>query len=121
MQTDRFVHSHLPPVTEWPVFLHSDNQIQNQQAFNLVDRLLGGALQETWADRPLFRSASQTLSYRQVLALVNQRVRVLTEDCQLQAGNRVLIRGGNSIGFGCGEGGTCCGGNHAYAARQRNG
>ena len=99
MQTDRFVHSHLPPVTEWPVFLRSDNQIQSQQAFNLVDRLLGGALQETWADRPLFRSASQTLSYRQVLALVNQRVRVLTEDCQLQAGNRVLIRGGNSIGF----------------------
>ena len=99
MPTDRFVYSQLPPRSEWPVFLTLGHEPQPEQAFNLVDQLLQGSLQQPWADRPLFRSSSHTLTYREVIALVNQRVRVLVHDLQLQPGNRVLIRGGNSMGF----------------------
>ena len=99
MPTDRFVYSQLPPRSEWPVFLTLGHEPQPEHAFNLVDQLLQGSLQQPWADRPLFRSSSHTLTYREVIALVNQRVRVLVHDLQLQPGNRVLIRGGNSMGF----------------------
>lgn len=99
MPTDRFVHAQLPAPSEWPVFLSLENEPQPDHAFNLVDHLLHGSLQQAWADRPLFRSSSQTLTYREVVALVNQRVRVLVHELQLQSGNRVLIRGGNSVDF----------------------
>jgi len=99
MPTDRFVYSQLPPRSEWPVFLTLGHEPQPEHAFNLVDQLLQGSLQQPWADRPLFRSSSHTWTYREVIALVNQRVRVLVHDLQLQPGNRVLIRGGNSMGF----------------------
>jgi 2-aminobenzoate-CoA ligase len=98
MQADRFVHDHMPPATEWPVFVNMDDRISGSDAFNLVEQLLGGAMQAAWADRPLFRSESDTLTYREALALVNQRAHVLTQTFGLQPGNRVLIRGGNSIG-----------------------
>ena len=77
MQADRFVHDHMPPATEWLVFVNMDDRISGSDAFNLVEQLLGGAMQAAWADRPLFRSESDTLTYREALALVNQRAHVL--------------------------------------------
>ena len=42
------------------------------------------------------------LTYAQVLDRVNQTARVLTEDYGLVTGNRVLLRGGNSIDMAIG-------------------
>ena len=47
----------------------------------------------------MLRSASLDLDYAQVRDRVDQIARVLTEDFGLQPGNRVLLRGANSIGL----------------------
>ncbi len=51
------------------------------------------------ADRPFLRSDRITLSYRDTLERVNRISQVLMEDFALVPGNRVLLRGGNSIGM----------------------
>lgn len=99
-QTDRFVQERLPPPGQWPQLDYSllpDLHIPDQA--NLVDILFTRAIQAGHADRPMLRSDACTLSYADALARVNQIARVLTEDFKLVPGNRVLLRGGNSIGM----------------------
>ena len=97
--TDRFVAERLPPRSDWPELWYPDASIQGSNPLNLVERLLDRAMEQAWADRPLFRSPERTLSYREALAALNQRVHLLRSHCGLQTGNRVLLRGSNSIGF----------------------
>ena len=99
-QTDRFVHERLPPQEQWPTLVYSllpDINIPDQA--NLVDVLFTKAIQAGHADRPMLRSDRITLSYADALARVNRIAQVLTEDFHLVPGNRVLLRGGNSIGM----------------------
>ena len=97
-QTDRFVHEHLPPPDQWPQRVYPPDSIIPEQA-NLVDTLFTRAFQNGHADRPMLRSDRITLSYTDALARVNRIAQVLTEDFHLVPGNRVLLRGGNSIGM----------------------
>ena len=97
--TDRFVAERLPPRSEWPVMLYPQDSLHGDSPLNLVSLLLDQAMDKPWADRPLFRSADQTLSYREALSAVNQRVHLLRSQAGVQTGNRVLLRGHNSIGF----------------------
>jgi 2-aminobenzoate-CoA ligase len=99
-QTDRFVHERLPPREQWPTLDYSllpDLNIPDQA--NLVEVLFSRAFQNGHADRPMLRSDRITLSYADALARVNRIAQVLTEDFHLVPGNRVLLRGGNSIGM----------------------
>ncbi|MEO7400305.1 MAG: AMP-binding protein [Polaromonas sp.] len=99
-QTDRFVHDRLPPPEQWPRLVYSllpELNIPDQA--NLVDVLFSRALRKGHADRPMLRSDKITLSYADALERVKRIAQVLTEDCQLVPGNRVLLRGGNSIGM----------------------
>ena len=97
-QTDRFVHDRLPPPDQWPRRVYpSDFNIPDQA--NLVEVLFQRAFQNGHADRPMLRSDRITLSYADALARVNRIAQVLTEDFALVPGNRVLLRGGNSIGM----------------------
>ena len=97
--TDRFVAERLPPRSEWPVMLYPQDSLHGDSPLNLVSLLLDQAMDKPWADRPLFRSADQTLSYREALSAVNQRVHLLRSQAGVQTGNRVLLRGHNSIAF----------------------
>jgi 2-aminobenzoate-CoA ligase len=99
-QIDHFVHQRLPAPQAMPELCFEGPHLQFPEQVNLVEQLLDGAVQRKgWADNPLLRSSTQTLSYAQVQAEVNRVARVLVEDCGLVSGNRVLLRGGNSIGF----------------------
>jgi len=98
-QRDRFVHDRLPPRSAWPHFLYPPGSPTGDDILNLVTELLDKAREQPWADAPLFRSDTDTLSYRQALALVNQRAHFLVHSLGLVPGNRVLIRGTNTIGF----------------------
>ncbi|MEO6320593.1 MAG: AMP-binding protein, partial [Polaromonas sp.] len=60
------------------------------------------AFQAGHADRPMLRSDRITLSYADALDRVNRIAQVLTEDFKLVPDNRVLLRGGNSIGMALG-------------------
>ncbi|MFM6986427.1 MAG: benzoate-CoA ligase family protein [Hydrogenophaga sp.] len=96
-QTDRFVHDRLPPPELWPERRHDLPELQALPAqLNLVQALFDRAFAAGHADRPLLRSDERTLSYAQARAEVNRFANALA-GLGLQPGNRVLLRGGNSI------------------------
>ena len=96
-QTDRFVHDRLPPPDHWPELRYDLPELQTlPQQLNVVQALFDRAFAAGHADRPLFRSDERTLSYAQARAEVNRFANVLA-GLGLQPGNRVLLRGGNSI------------------------
>jgi 2-aminobenzoate-CoA ligase len=99
-QTDRFVHNRLPPASQWPNLRYELPELQQlalTPQLNLVERLLDQASAKGFAERPLLRSPALTLSYAQVRERVDQLAQVLVQDLGLVPGNRVLLRGGNSI------------------------
>ncbi|OOG50492.1 AMP-binding protein [Polaromonas sp. C04] len=98
-QSDRFVHDQLPPPAQWPELRYDLPELQLPDRLNLVEELLDKAAGKSWAHRPLLRSPHITFSYADVQGRVDRIARVLTEDLGLVPGNRVLLRGGNSIGM----------------------
>jgi len=88
-----------PPPEEWPQLRYELPELQLPAQLNLVEELLDKAPQRGFGDRPLLRSARITLSYQDARERVDRICRVLTEDLGLVPGNRVLLRGGNSIGL----------------------
>ncbi|HWI84291.1 AMP-binding protein [Ramlibacter sp.] len=98
-QIDRFVHDRLPPREQWPQLRYDLPQLQLPDQLNLVERLVDQAEARGWAGRPCLRSGAAVLSYGAVRERVDRICRVLTEDLGLVPGNRVLLRGGNSIGM----------------------
>ncbi|MDP2263479.1 MAG: AMP-binding protein [Hydrogenophaga sp.] len=96
-QADRFVHDRLPPPDQWPELRDPVRGSPLPGQLNLVQALFDRAESAGHADRPLFRSDERTLSYAQARAEVNRIANVLTQQMGLQPGNRVLLRGGNSI------------------------
>jgi len=98
-QTDRFVHDRLPPKAQWPTLLYERPELALPAQCNVVEALLDRAPDKGWGDRPLLRSPAGVLSYRDVRERVDRICRVLVEDLGLVPGNRVLLRGGNSVGM----------------------
>ena len=99
-QTDRFVHDRLPPRDQWPELRYELPELQLPDQLNLVARLLDDAVdRKGWGDRPLLRSPTLTLSYGDTLERVNRIANHLVHELKLESVNRVLLRGGNSIGM----------------------
>jgi 2-aminobenzoate-CoA ligase len=98
-QTDRFVHDRLPPRAQWPQLRYDLPELRLPERLNLVEELLDKAAQKGFGDRPMLRSSRITLTYADVRERVDRIARVLVEDLGLVPGNRVLLRGGNSIGL----------------------
>ena len=98
-QTDRFVHDRLPPPEQWPRLTYTLPELQLPAQLNLVQALFESAAKRGLGDLPLLRSPRRTLSYAQAQAEVARIAQVLVQDHGLVPGNRVLLRGGNSIGM----------------------
>ena len=98
-QIDRFVHDRLPPPDQWPRLVYELPELQIPEQANLVEVLFQKAFEDGHGGRPFLRSEKITLSYADALARVSRISQVLTEDFSLVPGNRVLLRGGNSIGM----------------------
>jgi 2-aminobenzoate-CoA ligase len=96
-QQDRFVHDRLPPQSQWPRMIYDRPEFQFPGQLNLAAELLDQARSKGWGDRSALRSSAVTLTYAQLRDEVDRVCRVLTEDLALVPGNRVLLRGGNSI------------------------
>ncbi len=96
-QVDRFVHDRLPPAQQLPVFRYDLPELQLPDQLNLVEELLDEAAAKGFGDKPMLRSPQGTLTYAQAALEVNRIAQVLTEDLGLVPGNRVLLRGGNSV------------------------
>ncbi len=97
-QTDRFVYDRLPPPALLPRMHYDLPELQIPAQANLVVELLDKAVSEKgFADLPMLRSPAITLRYADAKARVDRICQVLTEDLGLVPGNRVLLRGSNSI------------------------
>ena len=99
-QPDQFVHDRLPPTEQWPELRYEQPELSAllcAPQLNLVEELLDKAAIKGFANRPLLRSPKITLTYADVKDGVNRIAQVLVEDLRLVPGNRVLLRGGNSI------------------------
>jgi len=96
-QADHFVHDHLPPPEQWPELRFDRPELQLPAQVNAVQALFERATAAGHADRPLFRSDERTLSYAQAQTEVNRMANVFTVELGLVPGNRVLLRGGNSV------------------------
>ena len=96
---DRFVIDRLPPVSRQPQMLRDLPELQFADQLNLVQELLDRADEKGWGDQPMLRSPRITLSYREARERVDRIAQVLVHDLGLVPGNRVLLRGGNSIGL----------------------
>ena len=98
-QTDPFVRDRLPPRAQWPQMRYDRPELQLPERLNLVEELLDKAAARGWSQRPMLRSPKIVLSYADARERVDRIAQVLVEDLGLVPGNRVLLRGGNSIGM----------------------
>ena len=102
-QSDSFIRDRLPPVEQWPQLNYEFPQSAQYSVLdpqlNLVTALMDKAALNGHSDRPLLRSPRITLTYADVNDRINRIAQVLTEDYGLVPGNRVLLRGGNSVGM----------------------
>jgi len=96
---DRFVRDRLPPPQLQPHMLRDRPELAFPDPVNLVHHLFEAAQAKGWSDRPFLRSPRITLSYSDALERVDRIAQVLVHDLGLVPGNRVLLRGGNSIGL----------------------
>ncbi|WP_296926278.1 AMP-binding protein [Polaromonas sp.] len=97
MQPDRFVHDRLPPGDQWPQMRYDLSELQIPAQANLVDVLFERIEQHGMSARPFLRSDKLTLTYAEAHDRVKRIAQVLTGDLKLIPGNRVLLRGGNTI------------------------
>lgn len=98
-QTDRYVHDRLPPRVQWPEFRYDLPELQIPDLANVVTTLFDAARTSGWSNRLLLRAPGETFTYAEAEAQVNRMVQMLIQDFKLEPGNRVLLRGGNSIGM----------------------
>ena len=98
-QIDRFVHDRLPPYEQRADMRYDLPELAIAAQANLVDVLMDQIAERGLSDQPFLRSDNITLSYTDVAERINRIAQVLTQDFALVPGNRVLLRGGNSIGM----------------------
>jgi 2-aminobenzoate-CoA ligase len=99
-QLDTFVRDQLPQPDAWPEYRFDRPELQFPEALNAVEQLLDAAVSSKgFADSIMLRSPQRNFTYAQAQAVVNRIAAYLIEDCKLIPGNRVLLRGPNSMGM----------------------
>ena len=96
-QPDHFVHDRLPPPEAWPTLRYDLPELQIADQANLVQALFDQAERAGHIDRPLLRGPHRTYTYRDARTEAARIAEVLTQDHGLAPGNRVLLRGGNTV------------------------
>jgi 2-aminobenzoate-CoA ligase len=94
--TDTFCRDRLPPPAQWPEFRFDLPELQYPERLNCAAELLDVTAAREGADRPCLLSPAETWTYGETVRRTNQLARVLTEDCGLRPGNRVMLRGPNT-------------------------
>jgi 2-aminobenzoate-CoA ligase len=99
-QLDTFVRDQLPPAHAWPEYRFHRPELQFPEQLNAVEQLLDAAISSKgFANNIMLRSPQRKFTYAQAQAVVNRVAAYLIDDCKLIPGNRVLLRGPNSIGM----------------------
>ena len=98
---DTFARDNLPPQDQWPVFLLDNPDVAYPPRMNCATELLDRTIEAGHRDRPAIWSdvdgKPHATSYGELLALVNRSAHVLVDEMGLRPGNRVLLRGPNTL------------------------
>jgi 2-aminobenzoate-CoA ligase len=98
---DTFARDNLPPQDQWPVFLLDNPDVTYPARINCATELLDRTIEAGHGNRPAVWSEVdgevRATTYRELLALVNRSAHVLVDEMGLQPGNRVLLRGPNTL------------------------
>jgi len=103
---DCFVQDRLPPREQWPRFRYDLPGMEVAEQANLVDALFDRAEAAGNSERPMLLAPGVRLTYRQARQEVDRIARLLVDELSLVPGNRVLLRGGNSVAMALGWLGT---------------
>ena len=98
-QTDQFIHRGLPAPNQLSALNFDLPELLFPAHINLVEALFKQADERGHSGRAFLRSARVTFSYQEAHERVNRIANFLVQDCRLVPGNRVLLRGGNSVGM----------------------
>jgi len=98
---DTFARDNLPPEAQWPVLLLDNPDVAYPARLNCAAELLDRAIEAGHGERPAIWSEvdgkPQATTYAQLRELVDRSAHVLVEDMGLKPGNRVLLRGPNTL------------------------
>lgn len=94
-QVDRYIHDRLPPAEQWPELVLPP-EYATPGRLNCVASLLDRHLASGGGSRLAVASNDQAWTYDQLHDRVCRIANVLTRDCGVVPGNRVLLRGPNS-------------------------
>jgi 2-aminobenzoate-CoA ligase len=98
---DTFARDHLPPESQWPVLLLDNADVAYPERVNCAAQLLDEAIERGYGERPAIWSEidgkPHATTYAQLRELVDRSAHVLVEEMGLQPGNRVLLRGPNTL------------------------
>ena len=97
---DSFTRDNLPPANEWPAFVFSRPEVIYPEQINAVAQWLDQAVADGHGARPALVGIEEgepfAWTYAELLQRVTQIGHVLTHDCALVPGQRVLLRGANT-------------------------
>ena len=97
---DSFTRDNLPPADQWPAFVFSRPEVIYPEQINAVAQWLDQAVADGHGARPALVGMEQGepfgWTYAELLERVTQIGHVLTHDCALVPGQRVLLRGANT-------------------------
>ncbi|MBT2794224.1 AMP-binding protein [Paraburkholderia strydomiana] len=98
---DTFARDNLPPQDQWPVFLLDNPDVAYPARFNCATELLDRTIEAGHGERAavwsLVDNEPRATSYKDLLAMVNRSAHVLVDELGLQPGNRILLRGPNTL------------------------
>jgi 2-aminobenzoate-CoA ligase len=98
---DTFARDNLPPQDQWPEMLLENPDVAYPARFNCATELIDRAIEAGHGERVAIWSevdgAPHGTTYRELLALVNRTAHVLVDEMRLRPGNRVLLRGPNTL------------------------
>ncbi len=94
---DTFALDNLPPQRQWPEFLFDEVRLEYPTRMNCATELLDRPVAQGGGQRIVLRWPGGECTYAQLLAQANRLANVLVHDMGLKPGNRVLLRGPNSV------------------------
>lgn len=94
---DTFARDNLPPADLWPDLEFTIDDVNYSDRLNAATTLIDDAVARFGPERlALFTPEGEEWTYGELLARSNQIARVITEDCGIVPGNRVLLRAPNT-------------------------
>ncbi len=94
---DTFAAQNLPPPDQWPVLRFDLPELRYAEKLNCATLLLDAAIEEGHGARIALFAEGGDCSYLQLLRLSNRIANVLIREQGVVPGNRVLLRGANSV------------------------